>query len=166
MVVMTTSNNQSEDFITKLRADFPQFKFTPGQQDHWSPGRRTIFYNPHRSAEDTRCSLLHELAHGLLGHTDYGSDFELLKLEAEAWAKAAEIGLGYGVKISDDHIQNCLDTYRDWLHRRSTCPTCGMHVMQTSNRAYKCFNCQTEWSVTNDRFARPYRKSFDKNTYL
>lgn len=157
MVVMTTSNSQSE-FINKLKLDFPQFKFAPGQQDHWSPAQRTIFYDAHRSADDTRCSLLHELAHGLLGHTDYGSDFELLKLETEAWAKAAEIGTNYGVKISDDHIQDCLNTYRDWLHRRSACPACGMHVAQKDSRSYKCFNCGTGWSVTNDRFSRAYRR--------
>lgn len=155
-------NKTDNAFIAKLSEDFPQFKFVAGKQDHWSPGSKTIFYNPARSTADLKCSLLHELAHALLKHQDYGSDFELLKLESEAWAKAAEIGPKYGVTIDDGHIQNCLDTYRDWLHRRSTCPACGLHVVQKDSQTYKCFNCSAEWSVTSDRFVRAYRKSFSK----
>jgi predicted RNA-binding Zn-ribbon protein involved in translation (DUF1610 family) len=59
--------------------------------------------------------------------------------------------------LNPDHIQDCLDTYRDWLHRRSRCPTCGMHVLQDKSNSYKCFNCGTSWQVSGRRFARPYR---------
>ncbi len=162
MASTTILSNQSKAFIDKLAADYPKFKFKPGRQDHWSPSIDTIIYNAERPFKELQYSLLHELAHALLGHRDYSSDFELLKLESEAWGLAAEIGKKYGVAISDDHIQNCLDTYRDWLHRRSTCPTCGVHVLQNDSHKYVCFNCKTEWSVTNDRFARAYRKTFKK----
>jgi hypothetical protein len=162
MDATTSSANQSEAFIDRLVQDFPSFKFVAGQQDHWSPSSKTIFYNPSRPLIELQYSLLHELSHALLGHHDYGSDFELLKLESEAWVHAAQLGTMYDVIISDDHIQTCLDTYRDWLHRRSTCPACGMHVAQKDSQTYKCFNCQTEWSVTNSRFVRAYRKTAKK----
>lgn len=155
----TSSYDNPSSFIELLAQDYPNFKFKPGKQDHWSPSSKTIIYNPKRPLKELQQSILHELSHALLEHRDYKSDFELLKLEAAAWHKAAEIAPNYGLTISEDHIQDCLDTYRDWLHNRSACPTCGTHSLQESPKLYRCLNCQTRWSVTNDRFARAYRKS-------
>lgn len=160
---MTALNSaKTKDFVDALAIDYPHFSFKTGHQDHWSPRTKTIFYNPNRPLVELKCSLLHELAHGILNHKDYSTDFELLKLEAEAWELASKIGKKYNVDISDDHIQDCLDTYRDWLHHRSACPACGMHVLQKNAISYKCFNCHTEWTVTNERFVRAYRRSFNK----
>ncbi|MBI4033914.1 hypothetical protein HY379_02845 [Candidatus Saccharibacteria bacterium] len=147
----------SKNFIDQLRRDFPQLTFKPGSQDHWSPKTNTVSYKSGAPLKETQCGVLHELAHAKLGHSNYHSDFELLKLEGLAWELAAKIGKKYGVKISDDHIQNCLDTYRDWLHARSRCPACGVHVLQKDPYHYHCFNCHTEWKVTSGRFVRPYR---------
>ena len=158
MVATTTLNRKSKPFIQQLAGDYPQFKFVSGLEDHWSAKSDTITYNSKRPADLLRYSVLHELAHALLGHTSYTSDFELLKLEAEAWSLAAKIGRKYKVKVDNEHIQNCLDTYRDWLHQRSACPKCGMHVLQSDASHYHCYNCQTKWQVTTKRFARPYRK--------
>lgn len=163
---MTTSSKQSKAFVDKLSADYPEFKFVEGKQDHWSPGTKTIIYCPGRDLAETKYSLLHELAHALLKHSDYQSDFELLRLESEAWELAARIAPTYGVNVSEDHIQNCLDTYRDWLHRRSTCPSCSVHVFQKDAQTYKCFNCQAEWSVTTRHFVRAYRKTAAKTKKL
>jgi hypothetical protein len=149
----------SQSFISLLAQDYSDFKFQPGKQDHWSPRIKTITYNPEEPIEKLFYGVLHELAHALLDHSTYSSDFELVKLETEAWKLAAEIGKKYKVDISDDHIQNCLDTYRDWLHRRSACPTCGTHVLQKDLQNYLCYNCQTSWQVSSGRFARPYRKT-------
>lgn len=157
MAATTTSSKTLADFIGRIQADYPQFKFKPGPQEHWSPKTNTITYEADN--KDCRFGLLHELAHALLGHQNYKSDFELLKLESQAWHKAAKIAKQYGVKIDEEHIQNCLDTYRDWLHRRSKCPTCGVHVPQTDARTYQCFNCGASWHVSAGRFARSYRRS-------
>lgn len=159
---MSSSSKTSRNFIAKLRQDFPEFSFKPGAQDHWSPRTGTITYKSDMPMRDLQFSMLHELAHALLGHTNYHNDFELIKLESAAWELAAEIGKKYGVKIDDEHIQNCLDTYRDWLHARSTCPTCDMNVLQKDPHHYRCFNCGTEWSVTTGHFVRPYRLSNKK----
>jgi predicted RNA-binding Zn-ribbon protein involved in translation (DUF1610 family) len=157
MAVTTTSSKTSKTFIGRIIKDYPQFTFHPGPQEHWSPKTKTITYSESESLDELRYGLLHELAHALLGHDTYKSDFELLKLESQAWELAVKIGKKYGVKLDGDHIQDCLDTYRDWLHRRSKCPTCGMHVLQNSPNSYKCFNCGTSWQVSSRRFARPYR---------
>ena len=157
MDAIATSNKKSEQLVKRLAADYEQFKFKNGSQEHWSPKTQTITFNPAEPAQKFACALLHELAHAILGHNTYASDFELLKLESEAWELAAKLGEKYQVKISEDHIQNCLDTYRDWLHRRSQCPRCNMHVMQNDTNSYQCFNCQTRWHVSSGRFVRPYR---------
>lgn len=156
MVVMNTSSKTSDGLAARLAADYPQFKFKPGVQEHWSPRTKTITYEP--EAENLKYGLLHELAHALLGHDSYHNDFELVKLESQAWQKAAQIGRQYGIKINEDYIQNCLDTYRDWLHRRSKCPSCGMHTLQQNAHSYKCFNCGEIWHVSAGRFARSYRR--------
>lgn len=157
MAVMSTSNKTSRDFVEQIAKDYPQFKFKPGPQEHWSPRTKTITYSESEPLAELRYGLLHELAHALLGHNSYNSDFELLRLESEAWEMAVKIGKKYKIRLDPDHIQDCLDTYRDWLHRRSKCPACGMHVLQDSPSSYKCFNCGTGWQVSSRRFARPYR---------
>ena len=149
----------TKKFIGRLGRDYPDFTFTRGNQEHWSPKNNSITFNPAQTPERIRFGVLHELAHGLLEHKNYQSDFELLKMESEAWHLASRIGLKYGVTISEDHIQNCLDTYRDWLHHRSQCPSCGMHVLQQDSHSYRCFNCQTAWRVSSGRFVRPYRRT-------
>jgi hypothetical protein len=158
MAATTTSSRTSKDFIKQIIKDYPQFKFVPGAQEHWSPKTNTITYSQSEPMTELRYGLLHELAHALLGHTSYSSDFELLKLESQAWELAAKIGKKYKIRLDAEHIQDCLDTYRNWLHRRSQCPACGMHVLQNSPDSYKCFNCTTTWKVSSRRFARPYRR--------
>ncbi len=157
-MVNASETDNGKRLIARLRADYSQFKFVPGTQEHWSPRNSTITYCESEPAEEFRYGLLHELAHALLGHDTYSSDFELLKLEVEAWDLAAKIGKKYGIKLDNDHIQDCLDTYRDWLHRRSKCPACGMHVLQKDSNSYQCFNCGTAWQVSSRRFARAYRR--------
>ena len=145
--------------ITKLPSDFHDLAFEPGIEFCWSPKTQTIIYIP--DVDDTTIgawSLLHEVAHALLKHNSYNSDFELLHLEAAAWHKAAELAKTYGYQIDSDHIQDCLDTYRDWLHQRSTCPLCGTTSLQETARKYRCHNCGTSWTVTASRFCRPYRR--------
>jgi ribosomal protein L37AE/L43A len=159
MAATTTTNNRSDVFIGRLAHDYPDYSFEPGKQEHWSPKTHTITFNPDQPLKKMRYGVLHELAHALLEHTTYQSDFELLQLESKAWEMADKIGHKYGVVIDHDHIQRCLDTYRDWLHQRSSCPTCGTNALQQDATTYHCFNCQTQWQVSADRFARSYRKT-------
>lgn len=158
MAVTSTSVNTLKPFLDQLRRDFSQLRFKAGARDHWSPRSNTITYKSDGPPHEQKYSILHELAHARLGHVNYHSDFELLKLESQAWELAAKLGRKYGVQINSEHIQNCLDTYRDWLHARSRCPKCGMNVLQKNPHQYQCFNCGTAWQVTSGHFVRPYRK--------
>ena len=147
------------ELLERLRADYPAIKFVLGDSFYWSPKDHSVTYSL-SSTQSTiaRWSLLHEVSHGILNHTSYHSDFELMELEVEAWSHAQKIAKHYGIKIDPEHIQDCLDTYRDWLHRRSTCPACGVVSVQKDSRTYQCFNCKTTWHVSSSRFCRPYRR--------
>lgn len=115
----------------------------------WDPNRFCLHYNP-RAPQAPQLTL-HELGHALLGHKNYAHDITLLELERAAWDKALEIGKTYGIAITDDAIENHLDTYRDWLHARSLCPACQTTGLQTGNRQYCCPSCGQIWQVNDAR---------------
>jgi hypothetical protein len=146
--------------IKQLRAEFPDLQFVAGQQFYWSPATTEIFYKTGADSETARWSLLHETGHALLSHQTYQADFELLQLEIAAWDRARELATSLGITIDEDHIQDCLDTYRDWLYKRSICPTCSTKCLQSDDfKHYRCFNCHTTWRVSTNRFARAYRNT-------
>lgn len=145
--------------IERLSKDYPKVKFISGESFSWSPSSSSVIYKDRvENPELGSWSLFHELAHALLGHTNYVSDVELLLLEANAWHKAKELAKKYSITIDDNHVQDCLDTYRDWLHKRSSCPVCASHSLQASSNLYECFNCGASWQVSPARFCRPYRR--------
>ena len=142
--------------LKQISQDYPGLNFSAGSAFSWSPTNQTITYKA--GAQKVRTwSLLHELAHAILEHKTYQTDFELLLLEVAAWDRAQELASSYGIRIDDNHIQDCIDTYRDWLYQRSTCPLCSCTSLQQNSTTYKCFNCGTSWTVTASRFCRPYR---------
>jgi hypothetical protein len=148
-----------KQLIEILRAQFPDLRFTAGQQFSWSPENSEIIYKSGASGQQATWSLLHETGHALLGHKTYGADFELLQLEVAAWEKAKQVADDMGIEIDEDHIQDCLDTYRDWLYKRSICPECNTKCLQQDNKsAYRCHNCHASWQVTASRFGRAYRR--------
>jgi hypothetical protein len=145
--------------LAKLQNDFPSLAFEPSQTFYWSPKANKVFFKIVADNDEVATwSLLHEVGHALLEHQVYESDFELLNMEVQAWAKAEKLAKDYGVTIDPGHVQDCLDTYRDWLYQRSTCPTCMNCSLQTNNRTYQCFNCGTVWHVSASRMCRPYRR--------
>lgn len=159
MAVTNTSKTLNlNNLIAQLKHDFTDVKFIKASRDYWSPRNNTVFYNPDQPLQKASCSLLHELSHANLGHSSYGSDFELLQMEAAAWGLAERLGKKYGVKIKQGHIQKCLNTYRDWVHMRSSCPACNSKGNQVNETTYRCMNCGKNWTVTSSRFNRPYRK--------
>lgn len=142
--------------LDALRQAYPDFSFVEGDQASWSWAAKQITYGPLQ--EDVAMwSLLHELGHAKLDHRTYKSDIDLLKKEVAAWEVAQKIGKDYSINIKDDYLQNCLDTYRDWLHKRSTCPRCENHGLQITQSRYNCLNCGATWKVSLERFCRPYR---------
>jgi len=146
--------------IDKLSQLTPDIHYIPGDQFCWSPKNKTITYLAQHSKLEDDWALLHETGHALLGHQNYKTDFELVRMEMAAWIKAKELALKLNTEISEDHIQECLDSYRDWLHRRSICPKCGTKTIQKDqSNDYICFNCHEGWQVSASRFCRSYRIS-------
>lgn len=144
--------------LEQLQARFPDLQFVANGRFCWSPQTHEIGYDQDRHDQTADWSLLHETGHALLDHTQYLADFELLRLEMAAWAKARELAVDFGIHIDENHIQDCLDTYRDWLYKRSICPHCSTRALQENDYAhYRCFNCHTVWRVTPSRFCRAYR---------
>jgi hypothetical protein len=147
------------ELIKQLKQSFPGIGFVCSDSFYWSPPDKSVYYVPSSTQPEVATwSLLHEVSHGILGHSYYQSDFQLIELELEAWEKARKLGKKYGIHIDSEHVQDCLDTYRDWLYRRSSCPICNTVSVQSSHNTYTCFNCQTTWGVSNSRFCRPYRR--------
>lgn len=144
--------------LEQLQTRFPHLQFVAGERFCWSPSTHEIMYDTERDDEAATWSLLHETGHALLDHQSYLADFELIKIEMAAWQKARQLATEFNLTIDEDHIQDCLDTYRDWLYKRSICPHCGNKALQQNDYAhYRCFNCHTVWKVTPSRFCRAYR---------
>lgn len=135
--------------VARLSADYPSIQFEAGSEFMWSPSRHTVYYDPVRPYATTL--LLHEVAHGLLGHEDYRRDIELLTLERSAWEKARQLSSPLAVSIDENTQEDHLDTYRDWLHARSTCPDCSAIGHQVKKELYHCVSCDTRWRVNEAR---------------
>jgi len=149
-----------DELVNTLMSHFPSLRFTAGRQFCWSPETGEIIYRAKARGRQAAWSLLHETGHALLKHQGYKGDFELLKLEIDAWQRARRLAGDLKLTISEDHIEDCLDTYRDWLYKRSICPTCNAKCLQQGDFVhYRCFNCHTVWRVTASRFCRAYRST-------
>jgi hypothetical protein len=146
-----------EHIAHKIEADYPQFNFVHAKTACWSPRDNEVHYTLGKTY--SMAGLFHELGHALLGHQHYQTDLDLLNKEIAAWEHAVILAPHYGTTINLNHIQDCLDTYRDWLHKRSTCPTCRANGLQTGPQIYSCLNCGHAWQVSSSRFCRPYRRS-------
>lgn len=147
-----------DQLLLALAKDYPELVFAPGEAFCWSPKTQTIIYASGKSRSESQWALLHEVGHALLGHHTYRSDLDLLSLESQAWETAKELSQNYNCAIDQDHIEDCMDTYRDWLHQRSACPICATHSLQRDAQHYQCHNCGQVWTVTASRFCRPYRR--------
>lgn len=146
-----------ERLLEKLKADYPDLTFVEGSFLCWSPEKKEVYFDP-TSKENDLSGVLHEIGHARLGHASYQSDVDLLKKESEAWNEAVLLAKEYGFTLDKNHVQECLDTYREWVHKRSTCPRCKAKGIQVTPTHYSCLNCDNEWIVTESRFLRPYRR--------
>ena len=135
--------------ISQLKIEYPQYSFVKSTDFLWSPDKKTIYYR--EKDDDDYVYILHELSHALLAHLCYGHDITLITMEREAWDKAAELANDRNLTIQSDVIQSSLDTYRDWLHSRSTCPKCQATGLQSEKNIYNCLSCGHKWRVNEAR---------------
>lgn len=152
-----TTMPSTKDLLTRLEFDFSKFKFKKSDCFLWSPKQKTIFFD--KTSDNFQLYLFHELAHGVLNHSEYSRDIELVKMESEAWQKATEIAKDYSIDIDEHWIQDTLDTYRDWLHSRSTCPKCKAVGIQEGQKTYQCVACGQTWHVNDAKTCRLKRYS-------
>lgn len=148
-----------KQLLKQLKTDFPDIAFVKAEMFSWSAKEKTVFFIP--ETKNGAWSLLHEAGHMYEQHSTYMSDIELLRMEIEAWQAAKKLAARYGYKIDEDHIEHCLDSYRDWLYQRSKCTRCLQAGLEQSTGQYRCINCGHRWEVGHDRFCRIYRKKIE-----
>lgn len=164
---MTMLNNtMKSSLVHSCQKRLKGITFADTGSFYWSPQTKTIHYD--KAAMDSltgQWALLHETAHAQLGHLSYANDVGLLNLEVAAWQAAENLAKEFDLSIDEGHVQECLNTYRDWLYARSTCPTCELNSLQVGETEYICLNCSCQWFVSRSRFCRPYRmQGRDKKT--
>ena len=123
--------------VDKLRSDYPELRFREGRKFLFKPPK-TIVLGPEKPAD---LLLLHEVGHYLCGHVSFYTVPERLKCEREAWDKARELCETYGVFYDEEIVEQELDSYRDWLDKKSRCPSCGLTRFQTPDGAFHCPKC-------------------------
>ena len=142
-----TMQPTNKALLFRLKADYPDITFVLGDDFKWSRVRREITVS-----DGPLLYLLHELAHALLSHTNYSLDIELLRQEREAWDLVrSHLGPKYDVSLHEELAQEALDTYREWMHTRSLCPSCGLSCLQTKTSIYVCVNCRCSWRPNDAR---------------
>lgn len=128
-----------DDLIEKLRSDFPEFRFKTGKKFAFR-FPRTITIDPEEPGAELL--VLHELGHAILKHKEFKTDVERLKMEVEAWEKARELAGVYQIDFNEEMMQDELDSYRDWLHKKSRCPKCELTRFQDADGTYHCPRCE------------------------
>lgn len=132
-----------------LKNNYPQFYFEKSDDFLWSSSNNTIYYD--NKSENSAVFLLHELSHALLNHTNYDRDIQLVIMERQAWDYTVKLAPKYNIAISNEMVQSTLDSYRDWMHKRSTCPNCETTGSQIDKYTYKCPACINNWRVNEAR---------------
>lgn len=156
-----------ETLVARLEADYPELRFRSGKRFMFRPPRTVVYegflegrrgngdyeegadeaFDGGRGELEWGLQLLHEVGHALSGHRVFRTDPERIRMEREAWERARELAeryraAGYNVYYDEDFVEAALDTYRDWLHRRSACPECGLTRYQTVDGRWHCPGCE------------------------
>lgn len=136
-----------DSFLKKIESLYPEFVFKPGKKFLFRP-KNTIFYV--KNSTHFELLLLHELGHALLGHYNFGTGLSRLKMESAAWDKARSLAHQFDITIDEDFIESELDTYRNWLHSRLTCPHCGLVRLETKDQKLICPRCDVLLKKSDD----------------
>lgn len=138
--------------VAEIIATYPEYNFVSSDKYAWDSNTKTIYYiETSDSLQNHIHSLLHELSHALLNHVNFSNDIKLIKMERDAWAMTKKLLVKYQQEIDTSHIEDCLDSYRDWIYARSKCPQCSHVGVETSNNVYGCIFCPILWKVPESR---------------
>lgn len=142
--------------VSRLKTDYPGIVFAKDSYFSWSSKNQTIFYIDTETEANT-AQVLHELSHAMLKHADYPKDIVLIDMERQAWEFASDqLAPIYNVALgmADDIVQDSLDSYRDWLHARSKCPSCSSIGFERARKHYFCPSCMNSWRVNEAKFCQ------------
>ena len=128
----------NERLLDRLKNDYPDLKFRAHKKFAFR-FPRLICYDETEANFDNL--LLHEVGHAILGHMNFETDIKRLKMEIDAWEVSRDLANHYGVEFNEKAMQYELDTYRDWLHKKSRCPSCGLTRFQDTD-GYHCPRCE------------------------
>lgn len=156
----TTKSLEFNKLLDGLKLSYPDIQFISTDYSSWSDSKQSIFYN--KDSANATQDLLHEIGHMLCHHKSYSSDLSLLSKELEAWEKARDISKKLNISISENYINDCIDSYRSWIYNRSLCPKCSQTAIEMSGKRYKCINCHNTWQVSSAQESRTYKKSLAK----
>lgn len=135
----------------ELIAAYPEQRFLPSGYFAYDASEDVINYDPGQLGRtDGKLALLHEISHALLGHFHYRFDFELFAMEMDAWNMTKALARKHKVKINQSYIDECMDSYDQWLTKRGTCPKCNEFNIQNQPNRFCCHRCQTAWKVSED----------------
>lgn len=137
--------------LEKLKSNYPDITFSLGDRYSWNHAEKVITYANAEDENLTNHSLVHELSHAILKHSHFKNDIELLKMERDAWALTKKLLKEFGDMVDIDHIEDCLDTYRDWIYSRAKCPSCSLVGFQSSKNSYSCVFCVQSWNLPDSR---------------
>ena len=126
-------------FLAAVRSRFPEYRFIGGRKFMFRPPR-TIVIGPEEEGDELL--LLHEVGHALSGHRDFKMNVQRLKMEMEAWEKALGLAKEFSVEFSEEAVERELDTYRDYVDKKSRCPRCGLARYETPDGQYHCPRCE------------------------
>ena len=159
--MMSSTYSRNNITLTKtldfLQQQLPEITFVSDCTFRWDPANSRLHYIETNELEEGLMMLLHEAGHALANHTYFKNDLDLLIKEVEAWSKARSVAKTLGVTIDEDTVENCLDSYRHWLDKRSTCPDCTATGYQDKDNCYQCFNCTSRWWVGTNQSTRVCR---------
>ena len=130
----------STNFLGVIKKTYPNLVFKQGKRFSFHP-KTTIIFDP--IAKNFELLLLHELGHALNGDFSYKTDIERLKIEVSAWETAKSLAKTFKIPFNENFMESELDSYRDWLHKKSLCKSCGLTRYQTPDGTYHCPHCES-----------------------
>ena len=160
---------QYAELLARVQKDYAGLKFRAGKRFCFRPPRTVVYeqfcdvgaeaeqkkanslpqavaeaggVRPNGAQNEQNLQLLHEVGHALLGHRDFRTDVERVRMECVAWVKAKELAEEYQVDYDEEFVEAELDTYRDWLYRRARCRKCGATKYQDNGGGYHCPMCE------------------------
>lgn len=135
----------------EIIAAYPNQRFLPAGYFAYDASEDVVNYDPSRISDRAgKLALLHEVAHSLLGHFHYRFDFELYAMEMDAWNLTRTLAKQHSVKIDEEYLKQCMDSYDQWLTKRGTCPKCDEFNVQSVPNRFQCFRCRTRWEVSEN----------------